>query len=137
MDEHVILRTVIRMLIPFIVMYALYIQFHGEYSPGGGFQAGVICAVAFIAFGLICGLDELLRVLPLALVRVLCALGVFIYAGVGCVSMLRGGRFLEYSVLSYDAVHGQELGIMLVELGVGITVFAVMMVIFYMFASRS
>lgn len=137
MDDHIILRFVVRLLFPFIIMYGLYVQFHGEYSPGGGFQAGVICAAAFISYGLIYGLADVMKVLPLWSVRVLSAVGLLTYAGTGVVTMLKGGRFLEYSVLSQNAVSGQMLGIFVIEIGVGLTVFAVMMIIFYMFGERS
>ncbi len=137
MDDNVILRVVIRMLIPFIFMFGLYVQFHGETTPGGGFQAGVICAAVFICYGLVHGLADTMKIVPVELVRLLSGLGVLIYAGVGVVTMLKNGKFLEYSVLLQDGVHGQELGIALVELGVGLTVFSVMMLIFYMFADRS
>ena len=66
----------------------------------------------------------------------LIAFGLLLYAGVGVVSMLRGGNFLDYGVLEHDPVHGQHLGILLVELGVGITVAAVMITIFHSFAAR-
>ena len=137
MNDHIILRTVSRMLVPFIFMFGLYVQFHGEYSPGGGFQAGVICAAAFIVYGLIYGLVDLKKIISVNFVRALCSIGVLIYAGVGVVALLSGGKFLEYSVLADAPVKGQHIGIFAIELGVGITVFAVMMVIFYMFAERS
>ena len=137
MNDNIILRTVIRMLVPYIFMYGLYIQFHGEYSPGGGFQAGVICAAAFIFYGLVYGIPETMKVISVVAARLLASFGVLLYAGVGVVAMLKGGNFLEYSVLAHDPVSGQKIGIIIIELGVGITVFAVMLLIFYMFAERS
>ena len=137
MSDHVILRFVIRILFPFIIMYGLYVQFHGEYSPGGGFQAGVICAAAFISYGLIYGLEDVEKVLPFWSIRILSAVGLLTYASTGILTMYKGGKFLEYSVLSENAVSGQMLGIFAIEIGVGITVFATMMVIFYMFGGRS
>lgn len=136
MDNHIILQVVIRMLVPLIFMYGLYVQFHGEFSPGGGFQAGVICAVAFVAYGLVSGLKDLLRVLPLRVVEIGAAFGVLLYGGVGLATMVMGGKFLEYSVLLVTPTAGQHLGIFLIELGVGMTVFSVIMVIFYMFSQR-
>ncbi len=65
------------------------------------------------------------------------ALGVLLYAGTGVATMMLGGNFLDYSVLLEDSVHGQHRGIFLVELGVGITVAGVMLMIFYMFAGRA
>ncbi|MGE0118633.1 MAG: Na(+)/H(+) antiporter subunit B [Dongiaceae bacterium] len=136
MKHHLILRVVAKLLIPFIMLFALYVQFHGDYGPGGGFQAGVIFAAAIILYAIIFGLEVARRVMPLALVRVMVAAGVLIYAGVGVASLLSGGSFLDYSVLAHDPVHGQHLGILLIELGVGITVAAVMIVVFFMFAGR-
>jgi multicomponent Na+:H+ antiporter subunit B len=136
MKHHLILRVVAKVLIPFIMLFALYVQFHGDYGPGGGFQAGVIFAAATILYAITFGLDVARRVMPLALIRVMLALGVLIYAGVGVASLLMGGSFLDYSALAHDPLHGQHLGILLVELGVGITVAAVMIAVFFMFAGR-
>lgn len=137
MNDDIVLRVVVRLLVPFILMYGLYVQFHGEFSPGGGFQAGVICAAAFIAYALVHGLEETMMILPFGVVRVLSAMGLLLYAGVGVLTMLLGGNFLDYSVLSQDPVSGQKLGILVIELGVGITVFSVTMLIFYVFGERS
>ena len=136
MEDNVILRIGAKILIPFILMFALYVQFHGDYGPGGGFQAGVIFAAAFILYALIYGLDTAKRVLPLGFVWFCGALGVVIFAGVGVVTLVMGGEFLNYNVLANDPEQGQELGILLVELGVLTTVFGVMVAIFYMFAGR-
>ncbi len=137
MYDHVVLKVVVKLLLPFILMYALYIQAHGEYSAGGGFQAGVIFAVAFIAYSFTHDLESLQRILSLNLVRIMAVMGVLLYAGVGVVAMLVGGNFLNYSVFMLDNVQAQKIGIMLVELGVGITVFAVIMLFFYSFGGRS
>jgi multicomponent Na+:H+ antiporter subunit B len=131
-----VLRIVSKWLIPYILLFALYVQFHGDYGPGGGFQAGVIFAAAFILYGLVFGLETARRAAPPTLIETTAALGVLLYAGVGVVAMLRGGAFLDYSVLRHDAAHGQHLGIMLVEAGVGITVASVMILIFFAFAGR-
>ena len=136
--ETVILRVVGTAVVPFILLFARYVQFHGDYGPGGGFQAGVIIASGLILYALIFGLDDLQRAIPLVVVEVGIALGTLLYAGVGVAAMLMGGAFLDYSVLDHhDAVHGQHLGILLIELGVGITVNFVMLAIFYSFAGRS
>ena len=136
MEDNVILRIGAKILIPFILMFALYVQFHGDYGPGGGFQAGVIFAAAFILYALIYGLDTAKRALPLGFVWFCGALGVWIFAGVGVVTVVMGGEFLNYDVLATDPEQGQELGILLVELGVLTTVFGVMVAIFYAFAGR-
>jgi len=118
-------------------MYALYILFHGEVSPGGGFQAGVIFAAGFIAYSLVNDLASLQKILPHFVVRIINALGVLIYAGVGVTTMFMGGRFLGFSAFRVLPADGQKLGIMLVEVGIGMVVFSVIMLVFYSFGERS
>lgn len=136
MTNNVILRVVTKILAPAILIFGLYVQFHGDYGPGGGFQAGVILAAAFVLYALVYGLDKTQLVLPPWVVQVCMALGVLIFAGTGIVSLLLGGAYLDYDVLSYDAIHGQHRGILWVELGVITTVFGTMVTIFYAFAGR-
>ena len=136
MPADLILRVVAKSVIPFVLLFALYVQFHGDYGPGGGFQAGVIFAAGFIIHGLVFGVAETRRVIPDGVVSVLVAAGLLLYAGVGAVGLLGGGNYLDYSVLASDPVAGQHLGILLIELGVGVTVFAVMVAAFFAFADR-
>ncbi|WP_237607520.1 Na(+)/H(+) antiporter subunit B [Roseimaritima sediminicola] len=141
MNTFPIIRVVTKLLIPYILLFALYVQFHGDYGPGGGFQAGVILAAALTLYGLVFGLEAAKRVAPPKLMQRLMALGVLIYAGTGVATMLMGGNFLDYNHLTHDVwpqvlPSGQHLGIFLVELGVGVTVTAVMTMIFYTFAGR-
>ncbi len=124
------------LLIPAIVLFGLYVQFHGDFGPGGGFQAGVIVAAGVILHALVHGLDRTQSRLPPGLIRVLVALGLLLFAGVGFVALLGGGNFLDYDALAADPLAGQHLGIYLIELGVGITVAAVMIAVFYAFAGR-
>lgn len=131
-----VLRVIAKLMIPFVLVFALYVQFHGDFGPGGGFQAGVILAAGLIFYGLIFGLPTAQRIVPPSVVEMMMTIGVLIYAGVGVAAMLLGGNFLDYSVLSANPVSGQLLGIFLVELGVGITVSGVMLMIFYKFAGR-
>jgi multicomponent Na+:H+ antiporter subunit B len=123
-------------LIPFILLFALYVQFHGELGPGGGFQAGVILAATVIFYAIIFGLPTARKVVPDGLVETMMPLGVLIYAGVGVAGLLLGGNFLDYFVLDHDPVHGQERGVFWIEVGVATTVSGVMLKIFYMFAGR-
>jgi len=137
MRHHLILRIVTKLLIAPILLFALYVQFHGEIGPGGGFQAGVIAAAAIILYGLVFGLEAAERAVPASFVYGLMAAGVFIYAGTGLASMVLGGQYLDYDLLDpQDPVHGQHLGIMLVEIGVLFTVASTMILIFYAFAGR-
>ena len=136
MKHHRVLRIVSKLLIPFIMLFALYVQFHGDFGPGGGFQAGVILASAFILYGLIFGLENARKVAPPAVVTRLVAAGVLIYAATGYAGLLKGGNFLDYGVLGATPVAGQHLGILIVEFGVGTTVAASMITIFFLFAGR-
>jgi len=132
--HHHVLHVVAKMVIPLILLFALYVQFHGDFGPGGGFQAGVIFAAGLILYGLVFGVDRLRRVVPRDLVRGLAAGGVLLYAGVGVAGLLFGGSYLDYGVLLPDPMAGQHLGILLIEFGVGVTVAAVMTTLFYCFA---
>jgi multicomponent Na+:H+ antiporter subunit B len=136
MKREPVLRVVGKLLIPYMLVFALYVQFHGDYGPGGGFQAGVISAAAIIFYALIFGLPAAHRLVPEWLVETMVALGVLIYAGVGVVGLALGGNYLDYFVLDSDPVAGQHRGIFWVELGVLITVSGVMLKVFYVFAGR-
>ena len=136
MNHHLILRVIAKFVIPLIILFALYVQFHGDYSPGGGFQAGVIFGAAFILYGLIYGLDTVERVIPPQVIRVLASVGLLIYGFTGVVALLKGGNYLDYSALLANDLAGQHVGIIVIELGVGITVASVMLIIFFAFAGR-
>lgn len=142
MLDETVQRVGTKILVPYILLFALYVQFHGDFGPGGGFQAGVIFAAAIILYALIFGLRETQRVVSPGAMRTFVALGALIYGGVGVATMLMGGKFLDYNVLGHDhgpdgvSIHGQHLGILLVELGVGITVTSAMVSLFYCFAGR-
>ncbi|MCY3706466.1 MAG: Na(+)/H(+) antiporter subunit B [Gammaproteobacteria bacterium] len=136
MRDQIILRIAAKILVGPILLFALYVQFHGDYGPGGGFQAGVIFAAGVILYALVFGLDRAKAAIPTSIVTWCGTLGVLIFAGVGVVAMFMGGNFLDYGVLLYDAEHAQHIGILLVEAGVLVTVFGVMVTLFYSFAGR-
>lgn len=136
MNQHSVLRVVAKFLIPYILLFGLYVQFHGDFGPGGGFQAGVIFAAAFILYALIFGVEAARRVLPATATRIGLAAGVLLFSGVGVAGILLGGNYLDYNVLAATPVGGQHLGIFLVELGVGITVAATMVTVFFVFAGQ-
>ena len=136
MRHHVIVRISTRILVPFILLFALYVQFHGDFGPGGGFQAGVIFGAGCILYGLVFGVDALMGAAPLPVVRGIAAGGVLLYASVGVATLLAGGNYLDYGVLGATPVAGQHLGILLIELGVGMTVAAVVISFYYGFTNR-
>ena len=138
MMEHLILKIVTKVLFAPIILFALYVQFHGDYGPGGGFQAGVIFAVAFILHAFCFGLDETKKALPQNVLIVIMAAGVLLYAGTGVATMMLGANFLGYDAIDPESTHhaGQHYGILLVEFGVGLTVASTMLTIFYHFTGR-
>lgn len=138
MTRNALVRIVSKALIPFIALFALYTQFHGDYGAGGGFQAGVILAAAMVLYGLVVGVERLDEVFPPRWREALVVLGVLLYAGVGVATMLLGGNYLAYGVLDgHDPEHGQHLGLLLIEFGVGLTVFSAMVILFGAFAGRT
>lgn len=131
MKEQFILRIVTKLMIPFNLVFGLYVITHGELGPGGGFQGGVVLAAAFILYGLVYGTEELQRILPRRVSDALASLGVLLYAGVGVVSLGLGYNFLDYTPLkSWEPGVAESWGMTLVEYGVGITVAAVMLTFF-------
>lgn len=136
MKDYLVLRVVAKLMIAFMLLFALYVQFHGELGPGGGFQAGVIAAASIVFYAIIYGLPAARAVVPDRLVEIMIASGVLIYAGVGVAGLILGGNYLDYFVLGHDPVHGQHRGIFWVEIGVLVSVAGVMLKIFYLFAGR-
>ncbi|MEO0398024.1 MAG: Na(+)/H(+) antiporter subunit B [Pseudomonadota bacterium] len=137
-DEHLILRVVMKVLFAPIILFAFYVQFHGDYGPGGGFQAGVIFAVAFILHALIFGVDETKKAMPQSALSIMMVVGIMFYAGTGVATLLLGGNLLGYDVIDPESTHhaGQHYGILLVEFGVGMAVASTMLTIYYLFAGR-
>jgi len=131
MHQQSILRVAAKMMTPFILVFGLYVIFHGDISPGGGFQGGVIVASSFILYGLVYGAAEMRRVVPRWLSDTLLAFGVLVYAGTGAFTLLAGFRFLDYTPLRPDNPGTAEMmGMTVVEYGIGFTVSMVMITIF-------
>jgi multicomponent Na+:H+ antiporter subunit B len=137
MRQKVVLREVSDLLIAPVLIFAMYVQGHGDFGPGGGFQAGAIFAAGIFLYALIYGIVPAQKIFPPRKLAYFPAIGFLLYAGVGVISILRGGNFLDYGVLMHDSLHGQHYGILAIELGVGITVAAVMINIFFSLSERS
>ncbi len=129
-----IIKTVCRILIPFIQIYALYVVAHGDFSPGGGFQGGVIFGSSLILMAISYNLKTLMKRVTEKFLSIFAATGVLIYVGLGVLAMIMGGQFLDYSMLAplvpWDPGHIRALGMLGVEIGVGIAVMAVMVIIY-------
>jgi multicomponent Na+:H+ antiporter subunit B len=137
LQDQALLRVVAKITFPFMLIYALYVVFHGELSPGGGFQGGVSCAAAFVLYGLVFGVDELRAKVPTWITDAGMAIGCLVYAGTGLVAMLKGGNFLDYAWLKPEhAASAEVLGMAVVEYGVGITVTCVFITIYVQLCER-
>ncbi len=136
MQDDPVIRVVAKVMIPTVMLFALYVQFHGDYGPGGGFQAGVIFAAAFVLNAMIFGLNRGRHVWPANLNLLAVCAGVLLYGLTGVASMLLGENYLDYDVLGATPQAGQHIGILLVEFGVGLTVASVMVALFFTFAGR-
>ncbi len=136
MKVDIIFRVGTKILLPFMLIFALYVQFHGDYGPGGGFQAGVVSAAMVFLYAIIFGLEATQKIFPPRLVELMVPAGIGIFAGVGVIGLLLGENYLNYSPLAHDPAHGQEYGILLVEFGVLVTVSGTMVAIFYSFMGR-
>jgi len=134
--HHLIPKVVGLLLVPFIVLFGLYVQFHGEYGPGGGFQAGAIVAAGIILYALLEGEEQALKAIPRSALMGMVIGGAMLYGAVGIAGIALGGNFLDYSVLADNPVSGQQIGILIIELGVGLTVCGALLSIFHAFAAR-
>ena len=133
--DDVIIRTVARILIPFIQLYALYVIMHGHHSPGGGFQGGVILGASFILYLLTHGLEETKIRMSEIKAGLFSSFGLLIYSGIGLLCLILGSNYLDYgklsTILKVMPAQARSLGILGVEIGVGIAVMAVMFSIFF------
>ena len=129
-----IVKTMCRLLVPFIQLFALYVIAHGHHSPGGGFQGGVMLGASVIVLAISQDLRTAVRRVREKVDALLCAAGVFIYAGAGALCLLLGTNFLDYSALApllhVDPIMARSHGIFIVEIGVGIAVMATMIWIY-------
>ncbi len=128
-----ILITASRLLAPFIQLFALYVIFHGHYSPGGGFQGGAMLAASVLLLRLSVGSEMSQLNFKRTWGTPMGALGAVIFAGTGLLTLLLGGHFLEYHFLPLPHVDKAALhsaGILFIEVGVGLAVMAVLVAIY-------
>lgn len=130
LKEFSVLRLIISFILPFIILYSIYIQLNGEISPGGGFQAGVIFATAVIGYELIFDKKLFEQKFSVKYLKLCSILGVLLYAGTGFISLIYNNNYLNYNVFHVNIIIGQHIGIFLIEIGVGLTVSSVMSLIY-------
>jgi multicomponent Na+:H+ antiporter subunit B len=127
-QESIIITTLTRLLTPFIQLFGLYVIIHGHSSPGGGFQGGVILGAGFILLAISFGVDEVRQRFSERMLAVFTSTGVFIFGAVGLLCLILGANYLDYGIL--PVVEPRSMGMLAVEIGIGISVMAVMISIF-------
>ena len=136
MSLDLILRVGTKLILPFILLFAFYVQLHGDYGPGGGFQAGIIVSATVILMTITFGLRAAKCIAPQEIVERMVPLGILIFAGTGVLGLITGGNYLDYSHFAHEPVHGHHIGILMVEAGVLVTVAGTMIALFYAFIER-
>jgi multicomponent Na+:H+ antiporter subunit B len=132
MKENVIIRVITKLLVPFIQLFGFYVIMHGESGPGGGFQGGVILGASVILYVIVFGIDEGRKLISEKINDILNSTGVLIYGGVGLLCIIAGGKYLEYNILPLGSAHfASHMGMLGIEIGVGVTVSAVMITLFF------
>ncbi len=130
-----VVQKTARLMIPFLQLFALYVVAHGHHSPGGGFQGGVIFGATIILLAVANDLRSTIRRISERTSAIMASAGVLVYAGVGALCLLLGANFLDYGIISrmfeFGPVMARSHGILMVEIGVGIAVAAVMIWIYY------
>ena len=133
--DDIIIRAVARVLIPFIQVYALYVIMHGHHSPGGGFQGGVILGASFILYLITHGLEEAKERMSELKAGLLSTFGILLYSGIGLLCLIKGSNYLDYgglsTILKVIPAQARSLGILGIEIGVGIAVMGVMFSVFF------
>ncbi len=127
-SESLIVRNVARLLLPFVQLFGLYVIMHGHSSPGGGFQGGVILGASAILLAIAFGVEEVRRRVTTTALSIATSTGVLLYSGLGLVCLMLGANFLDYSALPF--ADARSIGMLVIEIGVGITVMAAMVSIF-------
>lgn len=128
-----IIHVASRGIAPFILLVGMYVFFHGHYSPGGGFQGGVIIAAGIMLLRLCLGTDLSQAIMPATITLRLTAIGALIFVATGLLALFLGGNFLDYHLLQVPGLTPPYLryyGILLIEVGVTIAVLAALVAIY-------
>ncbi|MFP4212966.1 MAG: MnhB domain-containing protein [Desulfohalobiaceae bacterium] len=128
-----IIQLASRGLAPVIQIFGLYVFFHGHYSPGGGFQGGVLLAASVLLLRLGWGTERSQLTFSTSVAMPFCALGALIFAGTGVVALLFGGNYMDYAAIPFlglEAADVRSFGILFIELGVTIAVMTALVSIY-------
>lgn len=138
--ESLIIQTAVRIMVPFIQLFGLYVIVHGHYSPGGGFQGGVVLGASFVLLALAFDQKFSMKYMSEKANGVLGNIGALIYTGTAALCAIFGGLFLDYSALDklipLGPVGWRSFGIFIVEVGVGLAVMSIMAALFWVLGSN-
>ena len=133
-EPDLIVTNTVRLIVPVIQIFAFYVLAHGHVSPGGGFQGGVLMGASFILVALSWDLETALARFPMNRCIIVAAAGIILYGGIGLLSMFLGGEFLDYAELAKVLPVSREMAryhaMLGVEIGVGLTVTAIMFALY-------
>ena len=133
-EPDLIVTNTVRLIVPVIQIFAFYVLAHGHVSPGGGFQGGVLMGASFILVALSWDLETALARFPMNRCIIVAAAGILLYGGIGLLSMFLGGEFLDYAelekVLPVSREKARYHAMLGVEIGVGLTVTAIMFALY-------
>jgi len=140
LGQDLIIQTAVRLMVPFIQIFGLYVIVHGHYSPGGGFQGGVLLGTSFILLALAFDLKKSMQHFSERVNNLLGNTGAIIFVGTGVLCALVGGLFLDYSALTalfpMDPIEWRSFGIFIVEVGVGLAVASIMLSLYWDLSSN-
>ena len=131
-----LITVISRFILPIIIVSAFYIQIQSENSPGGGFQAGSIMSCGFILYLIVTDSAHIMQKFLVSRFKYLSAVGMFLYLAIGILCMFLGGDFLDYYFLADNLIIGQKIGIFIIEIGIGITVFSVLSNIYVLLSNK-
>ncbi len=131
--ESIFVHVVTKAMVPMIQIFAFYVITHGHYSPGGGFQGGVMLAASTILLRLALGRDESFRRFPPDWGALLAGGGTLLFAILGVIPLFFGGNFLDYHYVpipGVDPVGLRYWGILLAEVFIGFLVWGALVAIY-------
>lgn len=138
--DNQIIRVSARMMVPFIQLFGLYVIVHGHYSPGGGFQGGVLLGASYILLALSFDLKTSFKTFSESMNNILGTTGALIFVGTAVLCALMGGLFLDYSALeplvALGPIEWRSFGIFIVEVGVGLAVMSIMLSLYWDLSSN-
>ena len=125
-----ILQTATRLLMPLLLLFALFLLFRGHNAPGGGFVGGLVVAAAFVLHAIAFGIPASRRALLVA-PSTLLPIGLFVALASGVPAVLLGRPFMtalwttvgvEPTLIAFGTPLVFDIGVFLAVIGVVLTI---------------